>query len=164
MRRLVLLSTLVALVTVPLAVAGSSQATDGTLSVRRGKGTVQLKLRGTVIGRLAQGRLQVRDFRPNDGNNPQLTCRPKPRKTAPGVYVCLGKSLGYRVDDGRFNVSVRGTGISISAVGRGPFVVDGTGDTGVGVNDGTMSLDNGPYLSLPDTQTSFYLGTPQPVR
>jgi hypothetical protein len=163
MRRLLLLSTLVALVTVPLALAGGT-ATDGTLSVKRGKGTIQLRLRGTVIGRVALGRVQVRDFRPSDGNDPQLTCKPKPRKIAPGVYVCQGRNLGYRVNDGRFNVNVRGSGIWISAVGRGPVVVDGAGDTGAGVNDGTMSLDNGPYLSLPDEAATFYLGTPQPVR
>jgi hypothetical protein len=160
MKRLLVLFTLLAAVTVPLALAADSL--DGTLSVKRGRGLVVTKLRGTVIGRVARdGRVQIRDFRPLDGNDPQLTCRTRIRHIGAGTWVCKGRNIGFRVDDGRFNVSVRGTGISISAVGHGLVVVDGAGDTGV--NDGVMSIDDGPYESLPDVSTTFSLGT-QPTR
>lgn len=164
MWRFLVICAVLAGLTVSLAQAGTSQG-DGTLSVKKGRGMLMLRLKGTVIGRVnTNGRVQIRDFKPFDGNNPQLTCQPKPRHPSLGVSVCTGRNIAFRVNDGRFNVNVKGNGISISAVGRGSFDVDGTGETGVA--DGLMSIDNGPYQSLPDTMTTFYLGTPpaQPVR
>jgi hypothetical protein len=160
MKRLVVIATVLAAFTVPLALAADTPA-DGTLSVKRGRGTVVLKLKGTVIGRVARsGRVQVRDFRPFDGYDPQLTCRPHAREIRAGIWLCKGRNIGFRIDKGRFNVNVRGVGVSISAVGRGSVTVDGAGDTGV--NDGTMSIDAAPYESLPDFSTTFFLGTPPP--
>ena len=158
MQRLLVLTVVLASCTVPLALAGRS-AGDGTLSVKRGRGTVVLKLRGTVIGRVnTNGRVQIRDLKPFDQNNPQLTCKPRPKRISYDTTVCTGKNIGFRVDNGRFNVTVRGNGVSISAIGRGPVTVDGTGETGI--DDGVLSLDNGPYQPLPDTFTRYYLGTP----
>jgi hypothetical protein len=160
MRGLLAIATVLAVFTVPLALAADTPA-DGTMSVKRGRGTVVLKLKGTVIGRVARnGRVQVRDFRPFDANEPQLTCRPHVRLIGFGTWLCKGRNIGFRVDKGRFNVNVRGTGISISAVGRGNVTVDGAGDTGV--NDGLLSIDAAPYESLPDFATTYYLGTPPP--
>jgi hypothetical protein len=160
MGRLLAIATAVAVFTVPLALAADTPS-DGTLSVKKGRGSVVLKLKGTVIGRVARnGRVQVRDFRPFDSNVPQLTCRPHARRIGDGTWLCKGRNIGFRIDKGRFNVNVRGIGISISAVGRGNVTVDGAGDTGV--NDGTMSIDSAPYESLPDFATTFYLGTPPP--
>jgi hypothetical protein len=160
MGRMLLVTVLIAAITVPLAGAADPPA-DGTLSVKRGRGALVLKLKGTVIGRVKSGRVQIRDFRPLDLNDPKITCRTRIRHVGAGVWICNGRGIGFRVDDGRFNVNVRGTGIWISAVGRGPGTVDGKGDEGF--NDGVMSIDNAPYESLPDTLTSFVLGTPPPT-
>jgi hypothetical protein len=158
MARLLALTVVLATCTVPLAQAGQ-RVGDGTLSVKRGRGQIVLKLKGTVIGRVAtNGRVQIRDLKPFDGNDPQLTCKPRARHISYDTTLCTGKNIGFRVNDGRFNVTVRGNGVSISAVGKGPVTVDGTGETGI--DDGVMSLDNGPYQSLPDTFTKYYLGTP----
>jgi hypothetical protein len=143
--------------TVPLAVAAGTP-TDGTLSVKRGKGVITLKVTGTIIGRVNNGRVQIRDFRPYDGNDPVWSC--KRHRISKQVSYCKGRNLGFRVEDGRFTVTVRGTGISISAVGHGEVDVDGNGDTGV--NDGVMSIDDAPYQSLPDLPTTYYLGPPPP--
>ena len=159
MRRILVFLALVAALTVPVGLAAAGPS-DGTLSVKRGRGAMTLKLKGTVIGRVRTGRVQIRDFRPFDPYDPQLTgCRV--RHPHVGVYVCKGRSIGFRVDERRYNVGVRGSGISISAAGRGSVVVDGAGD--LGVNDGTMSIDDAPYESLPDVATTFFLGTPPPV-
>jgi hypothetical protein len=155
MRRLLVLTLLLSACTVPLAVAAGTP-TDGTLSVKRGRGTVTLKVTGTIIGRVANGRVQIRDFKPGDGNDPQWSC--KRHRISRQVSYCTGRNLGFRVEDGRFTVNLKGTGISISAVGHGEVDVDGAGDTGV--NDGVMSLDDAPYQSLPDDLTIFLLGQP----
>jgi hypothetical protein len=157
MRRLLGLTLLLLAITVPLAVAAGTP-TDGTLSVKRGKGTLALKVTGTIIGHVNSGRIQIRDFRPNDANAPQWSC--KRHRISKQVSYCTGRNLGFRVEDGRFTVNVRGTGISISAVAHGEVDIDGTGDNGL--NDGVMSIDNEPYQSLPDFWTAFTLGSPPP--
>jgi hypothetical protein len=157
MTRILGLTLLLLASTVPLALAGGTP-TDGTLSVKRGRGMLTLKVTGTVIGRVANGRVQVRDFKPGDGNDPQWSC--KRHRISRQVSYCKGRNLGFRVEDGRFTVNVRGTGISISAVAHGQVDVDGAGDTGV--NDGVMSIDNATYQSLPDFLTTFPLGPPPP--
>jgi hypothetical protein len=155
MRRLLVLTLLLSACTVPLALAAGTP-TDGTLSVKRGRGTITLKVTGTIIGRVANGRVQIRDFKPGDGHEPQWNC--KRHRISRQISYCTGRNLGFRVEDGRFTVNLKGTGISISAVGHGEVDVDGAGDTGV--NDGVMSLDDMPYQSLPDDLTIFYLGPP----
>ncbi len=157
-RTFLLAALLLAAFTVPAALSADTPS-DGTLSVKRGRGAVLLKLNGTVIGRLANGKVQVRDFRPFDNNVPLFTgC--KVRHPAYNLTVCQGRNIGYRVLDGRFNTSVRGSGISISAVGRGTVMVDGNGEDGL--PDGVMSIDSQPYESLPDDATTFPLG-PSPA-
>jgi hypothetical protein len=158
MARILLLVTLLVGLTVPLALAADTPG-DGTLSVKRGRGAAVLKLKGTVIGRVKSGRIQIRDFRPFDPNDPQITCKPRPRHNiTTGMWTCKGRNMGFRVADGRFNVNVRGSGIWISAVGRGPVALDGVGD--LGLPDGQFSIDDAPYESLPDFSTTFFLGTP----
>jgi hypothetical protein len=157
MGRILLLTTLLAAFTVPLALAADTPG-EGTLSVKRGRGAVAIKLKGTVIGRVKSGRIQIRDFRPFDPNDPQITCKSRIRHNiTTGVWTCKGRNIGFRVADGRFNVNVRGSGIWISAVGRGPVSLDGAGD--LGVLDGQFSIDAAPYQSLPDFLTTFFLGT-----
>jgi hypothetical protein len=159
MRRILLLTALLAAFTVPLALAADTPG-DGTLSVKRGHGALVLKLKGTVIGRVKNGRIQIRDFRPFDPNDPQLNCKARKHNVLTGVWSCKGRNIGFRVTDGRFNVNVRGSGIWISAVGRGPVTIDGAGD--LGAPDGQFSIDATPYQSLPDFSTTFFLGTPPP--
>ena len=105
MRRILGLTLLLLAITVPLALAAGTP-TDGTLSVKRGKGTLALKVTGTIIGHVNNGRIQIRDFRPNDANAPQWSC--KRRRISKQVSYCTGRNLGFRVEDGRFTVNVRG--------------------------------------------------------
>jgi hypothetical protein len=159
-RTFLIAALLAAVFTVPAALSADPRL-DGTLSVKRGHGTVALKLNGTVIGR-TNGKVQVKDFRPFDANDPQFSgCKPKLRHPTFGISVCQGRNVGYRALNGHFNVSIRGSGIAISAVGRGSVTVDGTGEDGF--PDGVMSVDDQPYESLPDIATIISLGTP-PIR
>jgi len=150
MGRLFLLTALLlAAFTVPAALSADTPG-DGTLSVKRGRGSVVVKLKGTVIGRLTNGRVQVKDFRPFDSNVALFTgCKVR----HPTIYlaVCQGRKIGYRVLNGR---------ISISAVGRGTVTADGSGEDGF--PDGVMSMNDQPYESLPDDTTTLPLEAPPP--
>jgi hypothetical protein len=155
-RFFLLTALLLAAFTVPAALSADTPG-DGTLSVKRGRGSVVVKLKGTVIGRLTNGKVQVKDFKPFDGNVALLTgCKVK--HPTIGLSVCQGRKIGYRVLDGRFNVNVRGSGISISAVGRGTVTLDGRGEDGL--PDGVMSMNDQPYESLPDDTTTLPLEAP----
>jgi hypothetical protein len=159
MRRTFIVAALAAAFTVPAASADTPG--DGTLSVKRGRGLVTIKLRrGTVIGRLGNGRVQIKDFRPFDNYAPQfLNCR-RPRYVNLTTTACQGKNISFKAVDGRYNVTVRGSGIFLSVAGRGTFVVDGAGDDGL--PDGVMEMNDGPYESLPDFATSYTLEAPPP--
>ncbi len=151
---------LAAALTLP-ATLSAATATDGTLSVKRGRGIVLLKFKGTAIGRLTQGKVRITDKTPFDANSPVFRhCRI--RYLNPSTTLCTGRRLSFRATDGKYVVRVQGSGMYLSAVGRGTVMVDGVGDQGV--PDGVMSVDDGPYQSLPDAPTTFDLGTPPTQR
>jgi hypothetical protein len=160
MRRFLLFLGLVALFAVPAVVTAASQ-TDGTLSVKRGRATIMIRLtRGTVIGRLANGQVRIKDPNPYDGPPPDVHHCRKLRYPTPTTTLCIGKKLTFRALDGRFVINVKGTGIYLSAVGRGQVAITGAADPSI--PNGVMSIDNGAYQPIPDFQMIFQLGTSSP--
>jgi hypothetical protein len=159
MRRFLLFLGLMATLAVP-AVVPAAASTDGTLSVKRGRATINIKLRGTVIGRMASGTIRIRDLGPYDDSIPQIRhCRLRyPNST---TIACTGKKIVFRAVDGRFVVRLKGSGIFLSAVGRGTVTVTGAANPNFPSN-GVMSVDNGPYQQIPDFETTFTLGSITP--
>lgn len=160
MRRILLVLGLVALLAVPAVVTAAAR-TDGSLSVKRGRATITVKLRrGTVIGSMASGTIRIRDLGPYDASIPQIRhCRLRyPDST---TIACTGKKITFRALDGRFTTHLKGSGIFLSAVGRGSATLMGAASTRF-PNNGQMSLDNGPYQPIPDLETTFSLGSPTP--
>jgi len=150
---------LTAALALPAVVAAAAQ-TDGTLSIKRGRATINIKLqRGTVIGRMASGTIRIRDLGPYDNSIPQIRhCRLRyPNST---TIACTGKKIVFRAVDGRFVVHLKGLGIFLSAVGRGNVTVTGTANPNF--PNGVMSVDNGPYQQIPDFETTFTLGSTTP--
>lgn len=142
------------------AVAGPAPRDDGTLSVRDGKGIVTLRMRGSVIGRLAKGRLTVTRS-PEDATvivRGAYRARHLGRRTT--VYT--GTSIRFRIADARhFSVKLSGKGLNFSAVGQGDGAIDGWGDPAAGIfYDGTYSLNGLEFQSLPNERTRFELAAP----
>ena len=160
MRRFLLLLGLLAALAVPVVVSAASQ-TDGSLSIKRGRATIAIKLtRGTVIGRLNNGQVKIKDPNPYDGPAPELrNCRRR-RYLAPSTTVCIGRKLTFRALDGRFVINVKGVGIYLSAVGRGTVTIVGANDPGL--PNGVMSIDNGDYEPIPAFPMTFPLGATSP--
>lgn len=161
MGRTLLLATLAAaILAVPVALAADTPG-DGTLSVKRGKGSIILKFKGTVIGRI-NGKIRVRDFKPFDDTEPHIMgCKGGLRHSpvVVGLSYCQGKNVSFRILDGKYKVTLQGVGVFLSAVGYGTVTVDGRGD--LGVNDGVMAFNDDAYESLPDLPTTFSLQAPQ---
>jgi hypothetical protein len=158
MRRFLLFLGLLAMLAVPAVVTAAS-TTDGTLSVKRGRATINVKLRGTVIGQMAKGTIRIRDLGPYDDSIPQIRhCRLRyPNST---TIACTGKKILFRAVDGRFVVRLNGSGIFLSAVGRGNVTIMGAANPNF--PNGVMAVDNGPYQQIPDFEMAFTLGSTTP--
>ena len=154
-----------------LALAGSSawasESTSGTLSVERGKGVVMIDLRGSVLGRLANGSLRVTDQTPFDRYAPLVTGKKLTQeRVGPRTVVYRGQGLRFRLVGGGYRMVARGSGISISAVGRGSVMLDGDprfpgDDVGIYSSDGTdCSVEPESCLPLPTEPERFPLEPP----
>jgi hypothetical protein len=133
---------------------------DGTLSVRDGRATVTLRMRGSVIGRLAKGRLTVTDS--PDGATIIVRGEEDEVPINGRTTVYSGRNIRFRIaDDRRFVVKVAGKGLNFSAVGRGDGWMDGWGDPESGVFfDGSYSLNGTDHPTLPNERTRFDLSAP----
>jgi len=154
-----------------VALAGAARAQDpgtGQLSVDRGKGTVVLELRGSILGRLANGALTVTDLTPRDHYTATVTAR-KIRdsvRVGPRTWRYRGQGVRFRAAGGSYRIVVRGGGIAISAVGAGFVTLDGErktsfDDVGVYSVEGVdCSVDPTSCTPLPDFPERYTLGAP----
>jgi hypothetical protein len=133
---------------------------DGTLSVRDGRATVTLRMKGRVIGRLAKGRLTITDS--PDGATIIVRGEEDEIPISGRTTAYTGKNIFFRIaDDRRFVVKLAGKGLNFSAVGRGDGWLDGWGDPEGGVFfDGSYSLNGTDHPTLPNERTRFELSAP----
>lgn len=139
---------------VTASLAGAAEPNAGTLSVERGKGVVMVDLRGSLLGRLAAGSLRVTDQTPNDRYVAMVAGRRiTQERVGPKTVLYRGVGLRFRMLGGGFRVVVRGSGVSLSAVGRGAVMLDAE-PRFAGDDPGVYSLDGvdcglEPALCLP---------------
>jgi hypothetical protein len=150
MRR-VLLSLVVLAVTAPLGWAAASPA--GSLSIEDGRGTVTLKGKGIVIGRLERGEISIVDLSPLDQWSPRLNGVPRGK-----TVWTRSKDVNFYIPGGRYRITVTGAGFSISARGQGVATIDGTPDlTGA---TGMYAVGDTGLTPLPDDPTTVQYGAP----
>lgn len=155
---------LVALVSSLLVAAVAADAArppreDGTLSVQEGRATIVLRMKGSVIGRLAKGRLVITES-PADTTTVIVRGHEQRQRDFTGrTTIYSGTGIRFRIaDDKRFTVKLAGKGLNFSAVGRGDGWIDGWGDPEEGVfYDGTYSLNGMDFTTLPNERTRFEL-------
>jgi hypothetical protein len=153
MRRLALVLVLFGLLAFPAwAVAPNPNGGPGSLSIRNGRADVILQVRGAVIGRLGKGTLTLTDDDPYDEQVPtvhgQIKRRPKLLNDATTLY--RGRKIRFRVESGTYRVHLQGTGIFLSAVGRGWVVLDGDDAYR---KTGIYSLNGDPFQPIPYERT-----------
>jgi hypothetical protein len=131
---------------------------DGTLSVRDGRATIQLRLKGSLIGRLTKGQIVVTNS-PDAGATIIVRGAESERNLSDRTTVYSGRNIRFRIaDDRRFVVKLAGKGVNFSAVGRGDGWMDGYGDPEDGVFfDGSYSLNGIDHPTLPNERTRFEL-------
>jgi hypothetical protein len=163
MRKVVLL--LVLALFIPAAAQSQSGAPkNGTLSIKEGRGSVQLDARGSITGRV-NGKITITDPRPYDTKRPVVYGATKTIYRNVKTTVYQGKNLRFRLIGARFDFRIQGRAIFLSAIARGDGVIDGAGDPTADVfYDGVWSLNDSQYQSLPDSANPFVLApspTPQ---
>ena len=158
MRKLLVL--LVVFLALPAAAYSQQRAQNGTLSVREGRGVVQLDARGSMTGRV-NGRLTVTDPKPFDAKRPVVYGATKTVYRNAKTTVYQGKNVRFRLGGARFVIRMEGKAIFLSAIARGTGTLDGNGDPAQNVfYDGVWSLNDEPYHSIPDEPTPFDLAAP----
>lgn len=167
MRRLVWITVLAFLLAAPAAGFAVTGDDDGTLSVRAGIGKVYLNFTGSAVGRVHNGAIRVTDPVAGDGLGFDFSgCDLEIDKSdttankSDTITVCRGNYLRFRAIGGRYQISIKGTGIYLSAVGHGYAILNGAGDDSAVQSDGAYSLNDAPYKSLPDFGATVDLVAP----
>ena len=129
--RLVLASLVLLAIAVPLGTAATRPV--GSLSIEEGRGTVTLRGKGIVIGRLERGEIQIVDQSPLDQWSPRVNGVPRGRT----VWL-RGKDVNFYVPGGRYKITVTGTGYSalmdgFTTSGAPYWIVTGSSGIGAGV-------------------------------
>jgi hypothetical protein len=166
MRTLTLLSCSLVLAGVIAVGARAAGPGNGTLSVDHGKGLVMLEMRGSILGRLGIGAVTVTDLTPRDPFTATVVGR-KLKEMQIGFRATRyhGQGLRFRLLGGSWRLVVRGSGIALSAVGRGAVTLqadrlDPLDDAGVYSLDGTdCGVEATSCTPLPDDLERFPLGT-----
>jgi hypothetical protein len=133
---------------------------NGTLSIREGRGIVQLNARGSITGRL-RGKITITDPNPHDSKRPVVYGATKTTYKSDKITVYQGKNVRFRLIGALYYTRLEGRAIFMSAVGRGQGSIDGDGSPAANIfYDGVWSLNDEAYRSLPDELTSFELAAP----
>jgi len=150
--RTALLTSLAMLVAVSVGFAGSASALGrpvaGTLSIEGAHGTVTVRGTGTVVGRLDKGELQLTDLSPNDTWTPKVNGVTKPR-----FVLIRGKDINFFVPGGRYRISVKGDGVSLSARGIGVATVKANRP-----GDGTIAVGDAAPTDIPTDTARVIFG------
>src|SRR6476620_11377054 len=137
--RALLTFAMLAVLALPAASAARGQgASDGTLSVQSGRGTITISARGGVIGSFAQGRVTISDPIDGDGTGPIVSGDDFPPVDKNDTTTTWrGTKVRFRIIGGSFRIVVKGRGINLSLVGKGSVILDGA-DSG---DDGSYSVN-----------------------
>ena len=131
----------------------SAKATGGSLSIEDGRGTVTIGGKGVLVGRMEKGSLEIVDHSSSDQWSPRVYGIPR------GKTVTLrGKNVSFYIPGGRYKLTAKGTGISISARGSGWVTLDGDPDP-VG-DTGTFAIGDDVPGPLPVGATKMTFGPP----
>jgi hypothetical protein len=162
MRKYVVLLALLAL-SLPVVATGALSVGDGTLTVEDGRGTVAVRARGGVIGKLERGSVTIFDLTPEDPYDQIVSGDDLPVRLVGETGITYsGTGLRYRIVGGGFRIVVKGRGIHLSAVGKGSGAIQGEP-----FEPGLYSLEGDDCrktrqscLPLPELTRRFVLGTP----
>ena len=158
MRRLLTFAVLLALLVPAAAWARPHGLSDGTLSVKEGRGVVTIQGRGAVIGSFAKGAVTISDPIDGDGTGPIVAGDDWSKDRNDTTTTWGGTRVRFRMIGGTFKIVVRGRGINLSFVGKGSVTLNGAGTE----DDGSYAVNGGEYSPIPDFAFPFQLSATSP--
>ena len=151
MRKAVLFGCLAAVSAALVGTARGAEPETGTLSVEGGRGVFTLEVRGSTLGTLSNGSIIVVDRTLNDPYVPIVTGRRVVQRwLSPARVQVRGWGLRFRMLGGSYRFVIRGTGLALSAVGRGFVLRDGEPHV-PGDDMGVYSLDGADCSTEPQS-------------
>ena len=156
MRRLTVMLAVFSALAVPVGALYAATG-DGTLVVKKGEappGTpvVQMTITGSVIGTVDYGRVVIDSTLASDAATVTGYQSQGVSTKIEDARYWKGSDLKFRaVGTGKYTILVYGSGVNLVAVGKGTVKLAGMPDIGRG--DGTYSLNEKDFVSLPGTQT-----------
>jgi hypothetical protein len=150
---------LVILAMLAIAVPATQAAppTAETFSIEDARGVVTIRGTGIVIGRLERGEIQVVDLSPLDQWSPRVNGVPRGK-----TVWTRGKDVNFYIPGGRYRLTVRGEGFSISARGQGAAVLDGNPD--VNGAAGSYAVGDLQPVPLPAESEHIEFGAATPAK
>jgi hypothetical protein len=146
MRRLCFI-LLCGLAAVPAALAAARAPGDGVLELSKVNGTVVIAgTRGTLWGQIDKGKLVVTDPIAGDGQVLVSGSETKRPGVLDGTTIYGGTDIRFRVTGGKYRLSLKGTGIDLTAVGVGTAQL--SGDL-LAETPGNYALDSGKWIPVP---------------
>jgi hypothetical protein len=136
---------------VPAGVAFARAPAGGTLSISDARGSVVVKGRGAVLGRIDRGSLQIFDLSPADAWSPRINGIPRGR-----LVGLKGREISFYVPGGKYRIVAHGEGINVSARGSGMTTLDGEPDPSGGT--GMYGVGDETPVPLPDLLTRVRFG------
>lgn len=121
----------------------------GSLAVSNGAGTLAVHGGGVIFGVVGQGSLILVSYRPGALSGTPAVSGATARMEDGGV-VYSGTDIRFLLPEGRYSIQASGSGIDLSAVGRGSISVSAVA-TGGGTNlppDGSVALDGASTVSF----------------
>lgn len=155
MRRLLVLSLVVAaaLATGLGAEAAELARTPGSesLSLRNGTGRAVIWQRGSILGRIRNGRLVVVDLSTAHPTTVIVRGHESREVLDESTTVYIGRDMSFRIFGSAWRVRVRGRGINVSGIVRGWLRLVGT--------KGTFAIGESKYRRWPTELQTFKLAT-----
>jgi hypothetical protein len=154
---------MLAVVVAGTAAARSLSGTDGALSVKNADGRVVLiASKGVVIGRVGNGQVTIKDPNPSDGPGPIVTGADSRESLGAKTTRYNGTNIRFRIIGGAYSLTVFGTDIDLSVVGKGMVTLDGTpsAKTNSLTEDDTYAVNGTPPQPFPTFRFTFPLAAP----
>jgi len=149
MRR-VFLTLVVGLVLGPLAAAPGALAASpagagggGSLAVSGANGSLVVTGQGVIFGYFDQGSLLIFHYNP-DNTSDAISVEGANGRSGSGVTIYSGSQVRFLLPAGSYTVELVGSGIDVSAVGRGMINVSANSNFSTGV----LALDGGRPASF----------------
>jgi hypothetical protein len=119
----------------------------GSLAVSGANGSLVVTGQGVIFGYFDQGSLLVFRYNPDSATD-AISVEGASAHTGSGVTIYSGSQVRFLLPAGRYTVEVVGSGIDVSAVGRGTINVSASPTSASPLSTGSLALNGGRPASF----------------